>query len=640
MNRRERRAARARGTPAAPRADVASALGDGVRHHQAGRLQPAQACYREALRLQPDNPDALNLLGVVHNQTGREAEAEALIARALAIGPTVALYHNNMGAALRALGRDDEAATHYREAARLDPGYVDAHVNLGNALDATGRLDDAIASYGRALDLAPDNADAHTALAGALAGVGDEDAAATHFHRAAELDPNSALAHGNLGNHLLRRGDTEAAIAAFTRATNLDPSHVEALVGLGAALRDAYRSAAAETHLRRALEIAPDHRHALHMLAMVMKDLGRRDEAERLLNHVLTIDAAFVEALNDLANLYKDDGRVDDAVRTFGRALDIEPDYDAARSNRSLLLLANGDFEQGWRDYMARGSVKARLGQIDREPVPDDLSGKRVLLLMDQGLGDEIFFLRFAAELRERGAEIAYLADPKIAAMVGRLEFIDLVVSDEGAAGAVDLTYSIGDLPGLLGLRSADRFSPPVMLAPLPELDDKYTAELAALGPAPRIGVTWRAGVQIRNRLSKIAPMDAIAAALKPMGATIVALQRNPAPGEIEAFGRAVGREIHDLTRLNDDLEAMLALVGHLDDYVCVSNTNVHLRASRGLACRVLVPHPPDYRWMSRGARTPWFPGTAVYRETAEGWAAALDELARDIAEAYPPGAA
>ena len=159
------------------------------------------------------------------------------------------------------------------------------------------------------------------------------------------------------------------------------------------------------------------------------------------------------------------------------------------------------------------------------------------------------------------------------------------------------------------------------MLAPLPELDDKYAAELAALGPAPRIGVTWRAGVQIRNRLSKLAPMDAIAAALKPVDATIVALQRNSAPGEIEAFGRAVGREIHDLTRLNDDLEAMLALVGHLDDYVCVSNTNVHLRASRGLACRVLVPHPPDYRWMSRGAHTPWFPGTTVYRNKTFGTA-------------------
>ena len=95
------------------------------------------------------------------------------------------------------------------------------------------------------------------------------------------------------------------------------------------------------------------------------------------------------------------------------------------------------------------------------------------------------------------------------------------------------------------------------------------------------------------------------------------------------------------MTRLNDDLEAMLAVCGRLDDYVCVSNTNVHLRASLGGACRVLVPHPPDYRWMSEGRVSPWFPGTRIYRETAsDGWTGALAELAADLGNAYPPGEA
>ena len=147
--------------------------------------------------------------------------------------------------------------------------------------------------------------------------------------------------------------------------------------------------------------------------------------------------------------------------------------------------------------------------------------------------------------------------------------------------------------------------------------------------------------MQVRNRLSKLAPADAIAAALKPVAATIIALQRDPAPGEIDAFAEALGRDVHDLTRLNGDLEAMLALLGRLDDYVCVSNTNVHLRTSRGRPCRVLVPRPPDYRWMSRGPVSPWFPESRVYRETAaDGWTSALEELAADLGDAYPPGEA
>ncbi len=90
------------------------------------------------------------------------------------------------------------------------------------------------------------------------------------------------------------------------------------------------------------------------------------------------------------------------------------------------------------------------------------------------------------------------------------------------------------------------------------------------------------------------------------------------------------------MTGLNADLEAMLALVGALDEYVAVSNTNVHLRAAVARESRVLVPNPPEFRWMQRGAQSPWFPGTTVYRQDVMGnWASALDQLRADLIERH-----
>ena len=84
--------------------------------------------------------------------------------------------------------------------------------------------------------------------------------------------------------------------------------------------------------------------------------------------------------------------------------------------------------------------------------------------------------------------------------------------------------------------------------------------------------------------------------------------------------------------RMRGDLEAMLALLGLLDDYVCVSNTNVHLRAARGGTCRVLVPLPPEFRWMAEGNYSPWYPGTRIYRQQPDvDWAPALAELKADM---------
>jgi hypothetical protein len=76
----------------------------------------------------------------------------------------------------------------------------------------------------------------------------------------------------------------------------------------------------------------------------------------------------------------------------------------------------------------------------------------------------------------------------------------------------------------------------------------------------------------------------------------------------------------------------MLALLALIDDYIGVSNTNMHLRAGVGKTARVLVPCPAEWRWMAKGNRSPWFPGFSIYRQENNGdWSNALAQLAADL---------
>ena len=76
----------------------------------------------------------------------------------------------------------------------------------------------------------------------------------------------------------------------------------------------------------------------------------------------------------------------------------------------------------------------------------------------------------------------------------------------------------------------------------------------------------------------------------------------------------------------------MLALLALVGEYVGVSNTNMHLRAGVRKTARVLVPRPADWRWMTDGDRSPWFPDFAIYRQTADGdWDPAMTRLAADL---------
>lgn len=621
------------GPPSAAAREIGVLLNRGVAAHQQGRLGEAEQCYRRVLAADGNQPDALHLLGVVAQQAGKPADAAALIRRAIAIRGNVALYHNNLGVALRAQGHHAEAVPCYRRAVALEPKYAEAWNNLGNALDAIGEAEESLAAYRRAVVLDRRDPVAHTGAGTVLVRLGRPAEAVAHFRAAAEADAKTARAHVHLANALIAAGDMEAALAPLERAVALEPRHAEARRHLGVILRERDRPAEAEPHLRAAVEADPADLQARHILGLSLRDQRRLDEAAAVLRGAADLAPDHADVHGDLANVLKELGQDDAALAAFDRALALDPESDTAASNRALLRLARGDFAGGWRDYLRRISVREKRATLHRDPLPADLSGRRALVLRDQGLGDEIFFLRFFAELKARGAWIAYRADPKVAGPIARLPFIDRMVATDEEPDGIDLRLSAGDLPALLGHADAAAIPPSVRLVPLAGARAAAAERLAAFGPPPYAGVTWRAGIQRINKLSKVAPREGLADALAPLDARVVVLQRAPEPGEAEAFAGRLGRPVLDLSALNDDLEAMLAVLDLLDEQVCVSNTNVHLRAGLGRASRVLVPFPPEFRWMKDGAQSPWFPGSPVYREAADGdWTAALAALARDLA--------
>ena len=312
----------------------------------------------------------------------------------------------------------------------------------------------------------------------------------------------------------------------------------------------------------------------------------------------------------------------------FARALAIAPDHVDANAGLANCHLATGRYRTGWRYYLQRDSVRHVAAQFCRGELPADLADRHVLVVADQGLGDEIFFLRFAAALRARGATLSYRPEPRLAPILARTNVVDRVLPPDAATDA-HYVVVVGDLPCLLGMTDGDTPPPSIDLVPDPARVSALEARLEAFGPRPWIGVTWRAGTANRHRLLfKEAPADGLADAL-PADASIVAVQRGAEPGEIAAFADRLGRPVLDLSSANDDIEDLLALSGLLDVYVAVSNTMVHMRAGRGGTTHVLTPSPAEFRWMADGDESPWFPGSPVYRQAPDGdWTAAYGRLA------------
>src|SRR5215471_5952633 len=124
-------------------------LNQGLALHRQGKLADAERCYGEILQRQPDNFEALHLLGVIARQTRRPAEALASHDKAIALKPNLAEAHNDRGNALMDLKRPEEALASYDRAIALKPDFAEAHGNRGNALMDLKHPEEAIASYDR-----------------------------------------------------------------------------------------------------------------------------------------------------------------------------------------------------------------------------------------------------------------------------------------------------------------------------------------------------------------------------------------------------------------------------------------------------------------------------------------------------------
>ena len=637
----------------------------GLRLHQQGHLPEAIAAYQQALALAPGDTRATGLLGTALLQSGDSARALPHLEAAASKQRNNAGLLAALAQAYFALSMYTDAAEQFRKAMRIAPAELQFQMGLANSL----AMQQQFAEARRLLE------------------------------RIVSRQPAHAMAWFNLGNVLRDLREYVPATAAYRKTMALTPDFIEARNALGSVLHTMLKFAEAEREFRQCIRDAPQFMTPYQNLASVLTDQGRFEEAESACRDVVRMDPANAYAHGMLADTFNARGRLTEAAHYYGEAVRLAPDDVSIRLSHATKLCDAGNFEdglrafadllarapdlpalhqtlatlflthgflaEGWAEYQQRPAFLAFREKLPgvalTQTLPEKLDGLHVCVLREQGLGDELFFLRYAHELRQRGARVTYRSSRAIASLIRRLPEVADVIDAEALPPACDAAIMAGDLPHALALHtgavpppeSADAFwaypwteprysplpQPSIRIAPLPQQLEQMRTQLAQIGPPPYMGITWRGGTPPSEQgagswlLFKTLDIPKLGTALKGYPGTFIALQRNPEPGEIAAIASTLGAKVHDFTLLNNDLESMLSLLALIDEYVGVSNTNMHLRAAAGKAARVLVPAPAEWRWMASCHRSPWFPDFSVYRQSVTGeWDAALETLRHDIA--------
>jgi Flp pilus assembly protein TadD len=198
-----------------------SNLGEALQ--RAGRRSEAIQQHREALRLNPDAPEARYNLALDLERNGELDESISHSQDYIRRWPDDAPAHSQLGIALAKRGRREDAIAEYREALRLNPELAEAHRNLGTSLLQQEKVGEAAEHFERFLAAHPDDADVLNSLGVTLAMQNKVDQAALRYARALQIDPENVDARMNLGRVLILMGRTAEAAEHFREAVRLKP---------------------------------------------------------------------------------------------------------------------------------------------------------------------------------------------------------------------------------------------------------------------------------------------------------------------------------------------------------------------------------------------------------------------------------
>ena len=487
---------------------------------------------------------------------------------------------------------------------------------------------------------------------------GDFATSLTCYETALKLLPEDAdVAHG-LGRLAFRLGFAELAEQLFAVYLSKNPGSVEGANNLANAQRDQMRWSDAVETVRAALAVGPSSSLLWNTLGTIVAEEGKVAQSLIFFDEALRLDPNNAQARHNRASTRLATGDPFGALGDCDAALEAatgEGDRAVFTHLRAIILLAHGELEEGWDAY------EVRLDPHAERPVhfktggrpawaPDmDLAGKRLLLLGEQGLGDEVLFAGVAPDLIEAlgpDGELVMAVEERLVPLFRR----SFPTARVGAHGTLNLEHGSVRAARFLpdeDMASLDVWAPMAsplrrfrrrledfperrgFLTPEPERVAYWRARLADAGRGPKIGVVWKSLIAASSRARFFAPFSAWTPVLTTPGARMICLQYGEVEAEIAQAGARLGVELWKPPGLDlkNDLDDLAALTCALDLVIGPANATTNLAAACG-ADVWLIATPGAWPMLGTD-RYPWYPQARVFIAPAfDQWDAVMAEVA------------
>lgn len=641
--------------------------------------------YQEALvifmkRIQ-DKPDDANLhlqCAICHQCLGENEQAKKSLEACIELNPLEKMAWHNLGALHCAKQNWGQAQTAFETALAIDPQYYLARKNLGVVFKEQKQYEQAIECFQLLIENQWQTALMHQECGLCYKALRQLEQAIASYQEALKLDTNLSVSWTNLGVEYLAKNELEKSHQAFEAAYQLTPQDTTTMFNLGFVLNKKGQFLQAKEMLEKLLQVDSNHALTYQELALVYRELGedkqsflanqkalaidpnltvalnnlglsylracQYEKAKEIFEKLLIKESEKIEAYHNMASLYFAQNQFEEAIAWFNKALDLDPNFSQSVMNRGMTYLKMGQLQKGWKDYEARFGVideLDRTGQKTQEKLwqGQDLNGKTIALLTEQGLGDTLQFLRYIPLLHDMGATICVDIQPELKPLFPNIPGVQEVFSrnpEKERFIPCDYYAYLMSLPTVFQT-SLENIPPPFPPVFVEAEKQQVWREKMLPDKKLHVGLVWSGRPEYPGNQWRSVPFQSLKPLFDNTDIAFYSLQKGPAASQADSEG---SENFWHLSPEIQDFTDTVAIMSVLDIVVTVDTSIAHLAGLMGKPVWILLSTRCDWRWLENGEGNAWYPSARLFRqEEINQWDKPIEAINMALLEKLEPTA-
>ncbi|WP_339750011.1 tetratricopeptide repeat protein [uncultured Rubinisphaera sp.] len=579
-------------------------LAQATNDHQQGNFQAAESLYRQLLDSQQDD-NVGYLLGTLLLQKGDAALAVEHLKPIAERHPESTDLHNNLGVAYQTLNQRQEAVKAFQASLKADQNYPQGWQNLGKLLFEMKHVREAEKCYREAVRLLPEDLACRQDWIQALISTEQWTEAAQEIETLLQKDLSSEIEM----EWKTQAAFVQAQLHNYVEATRLSE----------------------EVQARQ-----PENISILANLSYLYEHIGEIDKAIAAGLEAQDKAPHSAEIANNLGVAYRSAHRMEEALSAFSKSIELNPDLPLATFNRGSTLLLTENYQAGWVDYERRLSLIPQPEELNglNRWTGEKISGRKLLIVCDQGFGDLLMFARFLPLIRERSDAVTiFRAPPEMlrllnASRLDGLPLADIIVSEDEPLPQADCMFPLMSAAAQLGLGIDDVGMQNSYLQPPRNQPIADWLESSSVKGQKTIGLCWRGNAAQAQDHVRTMSLETLFPLSEIPDIRWVSLQMDADVDELKTWPG----EIISAKEKVKDFADTAAILQEIDLLITVDTAICHLAGAMQRPVWNMLPHTPDWRWHLNREDSPWYPSMQLYRQPRWGdWKAVVKKIAAEL---------